>query len=221
MASPTHPEDNFRTILHDHPGIKEKLGSLFQTSIEVLQGQQSEILKEKDDKIKALEQKHAAMDGSKDKEITRLSTSLKISQMSERHLREVARHNTELIESENRKRKFLESEVTKLKENVKELTDTKKNLSSQSVSLSAELAAANNDNQRYRATNIRLSENYSWISNEYVDLHARESLVKRKLKDEIANLKRNQDEMTSGFAASTGKSGSEVAGKQAKRTRLE
>jgi hypothetical protein len=52
-------------------------------------------------------------------------------------------------------------------------------------------------------------------------LHARESFAKRKLKDEIANLKRNQDEITSGFAASTGKSGSEVAGKQAKRTRLE
>jgi chromosome segregation ATPase len=153
MNTSTQVKDNAQKILGDNPEIKDKLNSLLQTSFEVLQGRQSEILKGKDDKIKALEQQLAQLDDSKNKEIIRLSTSLRIAQTSDRYLRELSHYKTDLMESEKRKRTFLESEVTELRENIKGLTGTKRQLSNQIVSLGEELTNANNDIQRHKGMN--------------------------------------------------------------------
>jgi len=212
MDTSTPAEENVKKILDSNPEIKEKLNSLLQTIIEVLQGQQSEILKGKDEKIRAFEQQLAQLEDLKNKEIIRLSTSLKISQTSDRYLRELNQYKTDLMESEKRKRTFLESEVTELRENIKELTGTKRQLSNQIVSLEEELTTTNNDIQRHKGMNEWLIQQNSSACTAFNNFQAEASIVKGKLEDEVANLKRNRDEMTSEFEAFTRKWGSESAG---------
>jgi chromosome segregation ATPase len=217
MDTSIQAEDNVKKILDDNPKIKEKLNSLLQTNIEVLQDHQSEFLKGKDDKIRALKQQLAQLEDSKNKEIIKLSTSLKIAQTSDRYLRELNQYKTDLMESEKRKRTFLESEVTELRENIKELTGTKRQLSNQILSLGEELTTANNDIQRHKGMNEWLIQQNSSSCTAFNNLQSEASIAKGKL-EEVANLKRNQEEMTSEFAAFTRKWGSEGAG-SAKRTR--